>query len=268
MSSSAPKRRLDARQTTPRTATGGRRAAVRRRPTRHWRPTPAMAGAVVLIIAGFLSTAVGNATDTDTLGAGRYQTISESYTGAGSAATAAGSVDVSRDFDRATFTKQLREQKDQREKALTDTRAQVERNISQLEKQKNQWVLPVTGYHLTARFGQASALWSRRHTGLDFAGPSGSTIVSVAAGTVKSTGYEGAYGNRTVITLEDGTDVWYCHQSRIAVSPGDTVDPGQVIGYSGSTGNVTGPHLHLEVHPGGGGPVDPEPVLREHGVTP
>ena len=90
-------------------------------------------------------------------------------------------------------------------------------------------------------------------------GPSGSTIVSVAAGTVKSTGYEGSYGNRTIITLLDGTEVWYCHQSRFAVSPGDKVDPGQVIGYTGSTGNTTGPHLHIEIHPGGGDAVDPDP---------
>ena len=81
-------------------------------------------------------------------------------------------------------------------------------------------------------------------------------------------GYQGGYGNRTIITLEDGTDVWYCHQSRIAVSAGEQVDPGQIIGFTGSTGNVTGPHLHLEIHPGGGGPVDPVPVLAQHGVRP
>ncbi|MCW2749526.1 MAG: hypothetical protein JWR83_636, partial [Aeromicrobium sp.] len=65
-----------------------------------------------------------------------------------------------------------------------------------------------------------------------------------------------------------GTDIWYCHQSRIAVKPGQKVGPGQVIGYTGSTGNVTGPHLHLEVHPNGGDPVDPFPVLVQHGVRP
>ena len=227
-----------------------------------------MAGAIVLITAGFLSTAVGNATDTDTLGSGQYQTISESYTGDDSAAIAAGSVDVSRDFDRATFTKQLKAQKDQRDQALKDLAQKVDQQSAELEKekQKNQWVVPVTGYSLTARFGQSSALWSRSHTGLDFAGPSGTTIVSIAAGTVKSAGYEGAYGNRTVVTLTDGTEVWYAHQSRVAVKAGDQVDPGQVIGYTGSTGNVTGPHLHLEIRPGGGGPVNPEPVLAEHGV--
>jgi murein DD-endopeptidase MepM/ murein hydrolase activator NlpD len=90
----------------------------------------------------------------------------------------------------------------------------------------------------------------------------------VARGTVKSIGYQGGYGNRTVITLLDGTDIWYCHQSRIAVTPGETVDPGQTIGYTGSTGNVTGPHLHHEVHPGGGGPVDPYGMLVQHGARP
>lgn len=229
-----------------------------------------MAGAVVLITAGFLSTVVGNATDTDSLSAGQYQTISESYAGGGTPAAATDSVDVSRDFDRATFTKHLQTQKDQRDLALSDLAAKVDEQSAEVaaEIKKNQWVIPVTGYNLTARFGQASALWSNRHTGLDLAGPSGSTIVSVAAGTVTSAGYEGAYGNRTVVTLEDGTEIWYAHQSRIAVSVGDVVTPGQTIGYTGSTGNVTGPHLHLEVRPGGGEAVDPEPILLEHGVTP
>ncbi|MGJ9421874.1 M23 family metallopeptidase [Aeromicrobium sp. CF3.5] len=229
-----------------------------------------MAGAVVLISAGFLSTVVGNATDTDSLSAGQYQTISESYAGGGTPAEASGSVDVSRDFDRATFTKQLQTQKDQRDLALSDLAAKVDEQSAEIEAEikKNQWVIPVTGYSLTARFGQASALWSNRHTGIDLAGPSGSTIVSVAAGTVTSAGYEGAYGNRTVVTLEDGTEIWYAHQSRLAVSVGDAVTPGQTIGYTGSTGNVTGPHLHLEVRPAGGGAVDPEPILLEHGVTP
>lgn len=219
-----------------------------------------MAGAFALIMAGFGSAVVGGHVDSSTLSASNYQTISETYTGDN-----IDGVEVSRAYDR-NLDKQGKAQAEQLLIALADQRNLTEKTESLAKK--NQWVLPVTGYHLTARFGQRSGLWSRMHTGLDFAGPSGSAISSVAAGTVKSTGYEGAYGNRTVITLLDGTDIWYCHQSRIAVRVGEKVDPGQVIGYTGSTGNVTGPHLHLEVHPNGGGPVDPYAVLVQHSIRP
>ncbi len=219
-----------------------------------------MAGAFALIMAGFGSAVVGGHVDDSTLSAGDYQTISETYTG-----DDVNSVDVSRDFDRK-LDEQGKIQADQMLIALEERDDLIKKTSA--EAKKNQWVLPVTGYRITARFGQSSGLWSRGHTGLDLAGPSGSAISSVASGTVKSTGYEGAYGNRTIVTLIDGTDIWYAHQSRIAVSVGDKVGPGQVIGYTGSTGNVTGPHLHLEIHPGGGGPVDPYAVLVQHGVRP
>jgi murein DD-endopeptidase MepM/ murein hydrolase activator NlpD len=130
------------------------------------------------------------------------------------------------------------------------------------------WVLPVRGYHLTARFGQVSGLWSHFHTGLDFAAPSGTEIHSIAPGVVTSTGYEGAYGNRTEIRLDDGTVLWYCHQTSYVVHPGERVSTGELIGYVGSTGNTTGPHLHLEVHPHGGDPIDPEKWLPEHHLHP
>jgi murein DD-endopeptidase MepM/ murein hydrolase activator NlpD len=133
---------------------------------------------------------------------------------------------------------------------------------------KNQWQLPTTGYHLTARFGMAGGLWSSNHTGLDFATASGTPIVAVANGKITKTGSAGAYGNQTIETLEDGTEIWYCHQTDIGVSPGDTVSAGQQIGTVGSTGNTTGPHLHLEVRPGGGDPVDPFQALVFHGLKP
>ncbi|MBC7631204.1 M23 family metallopeptidase [Aeromicrobium sp.] len=224
-----------------------------------------MAGAFVLIVAGFGSAVIGGATDTGALRADKYQTISQNYVGP-DISSAASEVDVSRSFDRSVVEKQAKAQAQQVLVAQADLAKKVDAKAAEVKA--NQWVLPVTGYQITATFGQRSGLWATVHTGLDFAGPSGSTIVSVAAGTVKSAGYEGAYGNRTVVTLLDGTDIWYCHQSRIAVKPGDKVDPGQVIGYTGSTGNVTGPHLHLEVHPGGGPAVDPKPALIQHGVTP
>lgn len=136
-----------------------------------------------------------------------------------------------------------------------------------LKEKPPPWSLPVRGYHLTARFGQ-TGLWSSAHTGLDFAAPSGTTIRSIAPGTVVSASYDGAYGNKTVVKLDDGTDLWYCHQTEFDVSAGQRVSAGQVIGSVGSTGHVTGPHLHLEVRPGGGDPIDPEGWLPEHGLNP
>jgi murein DD-endopeptidase MepM/ murein hydrolase activator NlpD len=130
------------------------------------------------------------------------------------------------------------------------------------------WVLPVVGYHLTGRFGQVSGLWSSFHTGLDFAAPEGTAIHSIAPGVVVSTAYDGAYGNKTVVRLDDGTVLWYCHQSEFGVDPGQRVKPGDLIGYVGSTGNTTGPHLHLEVHPHGGDAIDPETWLPEHHLHP
>jgi murein DD-endopeptidase MepM/ murein hydrolase activator NlpD len=133
---------------------------------------------------------------------------------------------------------------------------------------KNSWHLPTRGYHLTARFGQAGGHWVSNHTGLDFAAPSGTPIFAVASGVITETGWAGSYGNRTVETLPDGTELWYAHQSEIGVKPGQRVLGGQTIGAVGSTGNTTGPHVHLEVRPGGGDPVDPYQALIVHGVKP
>ena len=133
----------------------------------------------------------------------------------------------------------------------------------------NQWQLPIApgAYRLTATFGEYG-LWSHAHTGLDFAADTGTTIRAMANGVVTETGYAGAYGNRTIITLEDGTELWFCHQTEIDVSTGQQVHAGEAIGTVGSTGHVTGPHLHLEVRPGGGDPVDPYPALVEQGLQP
>jgi murein DD-endopeptidase MepM/ murein hydrolase activator NlpD len=122
-------------------------------------------------------------------------------------------------------------------------------------------------YHLTAEYGDYG-LWAHYHTGLDFAAPSGTPIRAVANGVITSVGYDGAYGNKTVLTLDDGTEIWFCHQTSYLVSEGEEVRAGDVIGTVGSTGNVTGPHLHLEVRPGAGDPVDPYEAMLVHGLTP
>jgi murein DD-endopeptidase MepM/ murein hydrolase activator NlpD len=135
--------------------------------------------------------------------------------------------------------------------------------------EKITWALPLSGYRLTGRFGDQSWLWSSgMHTGLDFAAPSGTPIRSIAAGVVREAGYVGSYGYRTIVSLPDGGEVWYCHQSSISVTPGQQVAAGQTIGTVGATGNSTGSHLHLEIRPYGekGDPVDPYAVLASHGV--
>lgn len=130
------------------------------------------------------------------------------------------------------------------------------------------WVLPVRGYRLTGRFGETSQHWRSAHTGLDFAAAWGTPIRSLGAGIVTSAEYDDRYGNKTVITLRDGSEVWYCHQEGIGVVLGQWVRPGQRIGRVGSTGNVTGPHLHLEIRPGKNEPADPLTWLRKRGLRP
>ena len=132
----------------------------------------------------------------------------------------------------------------------------------------SKYVLPVRGYHLTGRFGDVSGLWSSVHTGLDFATGYGTPIHSIGDGVVVEAGYDGSYGNKTVVRLKDGTELWYCHQTSISVGVGQKLRAGQVLGYVGSTGNVTGPHLHLEVHPDGGAPSDPYAALVSRGLRP
>lgn len=239
---------------------GTRRAATRAAATTG--RTRILAGVAAMLVA-----AVGSLSVTSPgLLAGADAALAKNYVGA----NATNAVDVSRNYDRELAV-QKPMQAQQIATAIAQQKASYAKGVKarMSEKIRNQWVIPVVGYRLTARFGQGGGMWSSgRHTGLDFAGPSGSTIVSIAAGTVTSTGYEGAYGNRTIITLNDGTEVWYCHQSSVQVQAGQKVAPGDVIGATGSTGNVTGPHLHLEVHPGGGGPADPYAMLAAHGVTP
>ena len=151
----------------------------------------------------------------------------------------------------------------QRNVALTQLAGEAEKQAKLIAK--DLWQYPLEPVYLTARFGQ-TGLWSSYHTGLDFNGNTGDQIHSIANGVVTSAGYDGSYGNKTVVQLEDGTELWYCHQSAIMVSVGDTVTGGEIIGLVGATGHVTGSHLHVEVRPGGGDPVDPYTAMQQHGL--
>lgn len=183
---------------------------------------------------------------------------------------------VSRDSARQTLEAASQEQlgaaaeaqAKQRNAALAKLAASAEKHAATIAR--NAWQLPISPgvYRLTGRFGQCSYLWAHCHTGLDFAAPSGTPVRSIANGVVTETGSAGAYGNRVIVTLEDGTELWYCHLSGYAVGVGDLVVGGRILGYVGSTGNSTGPHLHVEVRPGAGDPVDPYTALAVHGDAP
>ena len=152
---------------------------------------------------------------------------------------------------------------DQRSAALQGFNAKADSHDKYLAQ--NLWIYPLEPVILTARFGEYG-LWSSMHTGLDFNGETGDPIHAIADGTVISAQYDGSYGNKTVVLLADGTELWYCHQSAFEVSVGDHVQQGQIIGLVGATGHVTGSHLHVEVRPGGGDPVDPYPAMQQHGL--
>jgi murein DD-endopeptidase MepM/ murein hydrolase activator NlpD len=114
------------------------------------------------------------------------------------------------------------------------------------------FVWPASGI-VTSGFGWR---WGRMHEGLDIAAPSGSPISAATSGTVIYAGWMGGYGNLVVIDHGGGLATAYGHQSSIAVSSGSQVSQGQTIGYVGSTGHSTGPHLHFEVRVNGSA-VDP-----------
>jgi len=113
--------------------------------------------------------------------------------------------------------------------------------------------MPVSG-RLSSRFGERFhpilGAW-RMHRGVDVAAAYGTPIIAAADGRVASAGWNGGYGRQVALAHADGVQTSYSHLSRIAASPGQFVRQGQVIGYVGSTGRSTGPHLHYEVRRNG-----------------
>jgi murein DD-endopeptidase MepM/ murein hydrolase activator NlpD len=104
--------------------------------------------------------------------------------------------------------------------------------------------------------------WGRMHRGIDIAAPIGTPIVAVASGKVIYAGWnDGGYGYMVEVEHEDGTMTRYAHNNRILVEKGQQVAQGQQISEMGSTGFSTGPHLHFEIHPRGGEPVNPMAFL-------
>lgn len=159
--------------------------------------------------------------------------------------------------------RQRKLEEERRRKAEEEARRKAE--AERLAKLAASYVAPLSNYTLTSSFGESGDMWAAGHTGQDFAASTGTPVKAVHGGTITEAGWAGSYGYRIVLTLEDGTEIWYCHLSSIIQSSGE-VTTADVIGRVGATGNVTGPHLHLEVRPGGGDAVDPLAWLRNNGA--
>lgn len=152
---------------------------------------------------------------------------------------------------------------------VAKTNAYQKLNIIEAEKEREEKTtingiklsaLPVEGT-ITARYGESSRLRSSSHTGLDIAITKGTPIKAVADGTVICAEYSGSYGNLVKIDHGNGVETWYAHTNTMKVEVGQSVKAGDIIATVGSTGNSTGPHLHLEIRVNGEH-INPEEVYK------
>ncbi len=106
--------------------------------------------------------------------------------------------------------------------------------------------IPVTGT-ISSRYGVSSRIRRSNHTGLDIAAITGTPIKVMADGVVTNASYSGSYGKLIKVDHGNGVETWYAHTSKMYVKKGQEVKAGDIIAEVGSTGNSTGPHLHLEI---------------------
>ena len=112
------------------------------------------------------------------------------------------------------------------------------------------WPLPGHTY-ISCHFGEADAFGNAGHRGTDIPAPEGTPILAAHSGTVLVSGWNDSYGNQVLLDNGAGLSTRYAHMTQTAVTAGEAVTAGQVIGYVGSTGDSTGNHLHFEMMQGG-----------------
>ncbi|MDT0308507.1 M23 family metallopeptidase [Streptomyces sp. DSM 44917] len=164
--------------------------------------------------------------------------------------------------DRASRTQGRIDLAEQQEAEARAAAAEAAR----IEAARPKFFLPVEQHGISAYYGQSGINWMSSHTGIDFPVSYGTSVRAATDGTV-TTQWHPSYGNMLIVTAPDGTETWYTHLDSTVYTSG-SVQAGTVIAYSGNSGNSTGPHLHFEVRPGGGSPVDPLTWLRSHGLEP
>ncbi|WP_406862626.1 M23 family metallopeptidase [Streptomyces sp. HUAS MG47] len=249
---------------------GGNRGRRRTPAKRSALLTVAVPSACVMGVAGIAAASVSGLTDTadkpdDTTSVAAADPASVKQVAANTqldTQLAALSADA-RDFgDRASRTQEridLKARQDAEKKKR-------EEEAARKEALRPKFMLPVKLHQLSARYGQSGVNWMSMHTGIDFPVQYGTPVMAATDGTVR-TQWNSAYGNMAIVTAKDGTETWYCHLSSTKIRSGK-VKAGDVIAYSGNSGNSTGPHLHFEVRPGGGSTIDPLSWLRSHGLDP
>ena len=117
------------------------------------------------------------------------------------------------------------------------------KKVTSTKDTSSNFVWPASG-DITSKFGSR---WGSKHTGIDIAVETGTSVKAAAAGKVIFSGRKGNYGNLIIIDHGNGYKTYYAHNSRLLAEVGQSVDKGTIISLSGSTGNSTGPHLHFEI---------------------
>ncbi|MDT9699029.1 M23 family metallopeptidase [Streptomyces sp. P17] len=251
-------------RTAARTASRSRRKAPAKRSALL---TVAVPSACVMGVAGIAAASVGTLTTDD-----KDTSTTASDAQAVKPSTANNKLDTqleslsagADDFaDRASRTQERIDLKAEQEAE----RKKAAEAAARKERLRPKFALPVAQHGLSANYGQAGINWMSTHTGIDFPVSYGTTVMAVADGTVR-TQWNNSYGNMLILTTKDGTEIWYCHLDSYQLASGSAVKAGDPVAYSGNSGNSTGPHLHLEVRPGGGSAIDPLAWLRSHGLDP
>jgi murein DD-endopeptidase MepM/ murein hydrolase activator NlpD len=161
-----------------------------------------------------------------------------------------GELSAARRQHRATLA-DVRDQKNTLEGDLSKISAKIQEQLSLLpagpiRTGSGQFIWPVDG-PITSGFGMR---WGRMHEGIDISAPSGVPIRAAGSGSIVLAAYSGGYGNYTCISHGGGLSTCYGHQSSFARTSG-SISQGSILGYVGSTGHSTGPHLHFEVRVNG-----------------
>ena len=165
--------------------------------------------------------------------------------------------------ERVARAKERKELADKKAKQKADKKkaaARAERERTDAKR----WVKPLDNAVFTSPFGHR---WGRLHAGQDYAASVGTPLKAMSSGTVIAAGPMSGYGTYIDVEYWDGTVSRYGHLSSVSASVGQQVAPGDVVALSGNTGRSTGPHLHMEIHPGGGTPIDPAGWLAERGIN-